>query len=182
MTAFCHCTTCSAAGMRPEGAVALAVGTTTGAKSIDHRRANHVRLDLCTQCRTGSLACSGLRTVTPQASVLRKMRSLRATPQFGHHPIHNFEESCQLWLAQQRFETNRWPFSDGVLCQVYVSDLIQLTEKLSPLLLALKRPPQQVLKSDFDSPIGPNCDRVGRPNHAGTEQVGEFCNGSARWQ
>jgi cytochrome c551/c552 len=44
--------------MRPEGAVALVVGTATGAKLIDHRRANHVRLDPCTQCRTGSLPCS----------------------------------------------------------------------------------------------------------------------------
>src|ERR1700724_2012509 len=53
-----------AARMRPEGAVALAVGTATGAKSIDHRRANHVRLDPCTQWRTGSPACS-LRSPRP---------------------------------------------------------------------------------------------------------------------
>src|SRR5258708_21669398 len=42
-------------GMRPEGAVASVVGTATGAKPIDHRRANHVGLDPCTRGPTGSL-------------------------------------------------------------------------------------------------------------------------------
>jgi hypothetical protein len=46
----------SAAGMRPEEAVASAVGTATDTEPIDYRRVNHAHFDPCTQRRSGSSA------------------------------------------------------------------------------------------------------------------------------